>query len=463
MERLTQLILATAAALPEGELLHAKALLHLGSRSAVDQSLSRLVRRAQLIRVGRGAFALPIQTEFGPRPPSARKIVEKMAEATGEVIAGNPAEAANSLRLTTQVPARRIFLTTGSTRKLNLSLPGLEAKTGASAAIELRHAPRWQLVLSGKPAGRVVRAMAWAMTEIEFGRKRRQPGARGAGSKAQLASLRRQRAEAARRVLRQVAGRLTEAERNDLMSARPQLPSWVAEPVSEILASGSERILETAVSLPEGELLQAKALLHLGSRTAVDQALSRLVRRGRLIRAGRGIYLKPIATRFGPRVPETGKVVGAISRNTGETIASSVATAANALGITTQVPIRQIYVTSGKSRSLRLGLRESAGNKQASGIEVELRHAPRWQLLMPGHPAGEIVRAIAWAAGESTRLRRGRPSAARNRARAGVAEETLRQALRRAPAGTLETLARARPHLPTWIAEPVSRVFSHGR
>ncbi len=242
MQRLIEQILAFAETLPEGELLHAKALLHLGSRTAIDQSLSRLVRRGTLIRVGRGAYALPIPTEFGARPPSARKVVEALSQATGEAVAGNPAEAANGLGLTTQVPARRIYLTSGPSRRLNLSLPGLEAKTGAAASVEMRHAPRWQLVLADKPAGRVVRAMAWAMTEIELGRKR-SPGGAGASeehrwqsSKERRAEIRRKRAEAATRVLNQVASRLTEVEREDLMSARPLLPSWVAEPVSHVLA-----------------------------------------------------------------------------------------------------------------------------------------------------------------------------------------------------------------------------------
>src|SRR5271165_5950634 len=56
----------------------------------------------------------------------------------------------------------------------------------------------------------------------------------------------------------------------------------------EVLAT---RIMEHGNGLPEGTPVVAKELLHLGSRAAVDQALSRLVRRGTLMRAGRGIYV----------------------------------------------------------------------------------------------------------------------------------------------------------------------------
>jgi hypothetical protein len=59
------------------------------------------------------------------------------------------------------------------------------------------------------------------------------------------------------------------------------------------------QILKHATGLPEGTPLVAKELLHLGSRAAVDQALSRLVQRGAFLRAGRGIYVLPVDSRFG--------------------------------------------------------------------------------------------------------------------------------------------------------------------
>lgn len=55
----------------------------------------------------------------------------------------------------------------------------------------------------------------------------------------------------------------------------------------------TEQILAHATGLPEGAPVSAKGLLHLGNRAAVDQALSRLSERGQLIRAGRGVYLRP--------------------------------------------------------------------------------------------------------------------------------------------------------------------------
>jgi hypothetical protein len=56
----------------------------------------------------------------------------------------------------------------------------------------------------------------------------------------------------------------------------------------------TESILERVTALPEGAPVSAKMLLHLGTRPAIDQSLSRLARRGRLLRADRGVYVSPV-------------------------------------------------------------------------------------------------------------------------------------------------------------------------
>jgi hypothetical protein len=152
----------------------------------------------------------------------------------------------------------------------------------------------------------------------------------------------------------------------------------------------TERILEHAHRQPEGTPLSAKGLLHLGSRAAVDQALSRLVRRGQLMRAGRGLYVLPVESRFGKRAPEAEKTVAGVAAQKGERVVASGAMAANALGLTSQVPVRSVFLTSGRGRMLRLG-------KQ----ELELRHAPGWQLALGDRKAGQAVRALAWLGPES--------------------------------------------------------------
>lgn len=193
----------------------------------------------------------------------------------------------------------------------------------------------------------------------------------------------------------------------------------------------TEQILEHAKQQPEGTPVAAKSLLHLGNRAAVDQALSRLAERGRLLRAGRGVYLLPVTSRFGTRTPSVEQAVEALAAQRGEVIVSSGAAAANSLGLTTQVPVRSVYLTSGRTRKMNLG-------KQI----IELRHAPRWQLAMAHRPAGQAVRALAWLGPER-------------------AESALQTLKRKLPPAAFNELVAAAPQLPTWLARSVGKV-AHG-
>ena len=194
----------------------------------------------------------------------------------------------------------------------------------------------------------------------------------------------------------------------------------------------SIRILREGAELREGAPICAKALLHLGSRAAIDQALSRLVRRGRLLRAGRGLYVRPVETRFGMRAPGVPAVLEALTATTGETIAAHGAAAANSLGLTTQVPVRTVYLTSGPSRRLNFGAQT-----------VELQHAPRWQLSLAGRPAGDAIRALAW-------LGRGQSRAMASKFRRALSAQMLKE------------LSAARGRLPTWMAQQISTLVQHG-
>ncbi|MGH6645093.1 MAG: DUF6088 family protein, partial [Bradyrhizobium sp.] len=71
----------------------------------------------------------------------------------------------------------------------------------------------------------------------------------------------------------------------------------------------SKAILEFLKARKRGEPVCAKQLLHLGSRVAIDQALSRLVRRKKLVRVTRGFYALPVESRFGMLPPEPAQVM----------------------------------------------------------------------------------------------------------------------------------------------------------
>lgn len=164
------------------------------ARAAVDQALTRLVREGKLLRVGRGAYAIPVISRFGSRPPSTESVVEAIESTGGEVIVASGATEANALGLTTQVPTREVFLTSGSTRKLCLG----------NRSVELKHASRWQLALGKRPAGKAIRALSW---------------------------LGQEQAPAALKVL---CTKLPAEEWAAMRAARAALPSWMTCAISEM-------------------------------------------------------------------------------------------------------------------------------------------------------------------------------------------------------------------------------------
>lgn len=193
-----------------------------------------------------------------------------------------------------------------------------------------------------------------------------------------------------------------------------------------------EAILLHARSLPEGGVLSPKAFLHLGSRVAVDQAFSRLAKAGKLLRVARGAYVAPVSSRFGSRAPAPEKVIKALAEQSGEIVAPHGASAANALGLTQQVPTREVYLTSGRTRKLKLG-----------HSEVLVKHAPRWMLALGTGQAGAAVRALAWM---------GPTHATRSLA-------SLRRTL---PESEWRALTAARAALPSWMAQAIGKEAARG-
>lgn len=192
-----------------------------------------------------------------------------------------------------------------------------------------------------------------------------------------------------------------------------------------------KRIMKHANDLPEATPLCPGGLLYLGNRAAVDQALSRLAREGKLMRICQGVYMRPVETPFGRCTPRVGKAIEALSPLWGETIVPCGGSAANRLGLTTQNPVREVYLTSGRNRRLQFG-----------GTTVDLRHAPRWQLVAPYRKVGDVIRALVWLGPEEV-------------------EDGLESVLPELSQDELDELAAARGVMPTWMAEPLSMRIAH--
>ena len=130
-----------------------------------------------------------------------------------------------------------------------------------------------------------------------------------------------------------------------------------------------------------------KDFLDLGSREAVDQALSRLVKAGRLRRVGHGLYDMPrISNVLGRPAPvELDAAIAALARRDGVRVMLDGLVAANQLGLTNAVPAQVSYVTDGHSRTLEI-----------DGRTVRFRHAGPRVMQWAGRPAAPVVQALRW-------------------------------------------------------------------
>ena len=194
----------------------------------------------------------------------------------------------------------------------------------------------------------------------------------------------------------------------------------------------TEAIIEYAEGLPEEAVIHSKALSHLGNRLAVSQALSRLVKREQLSRISRGFYVRLLDSRFGKYSASSHLVVESLAHAVGESVLPNPAVTANILGLTTQNPIRDIYLTSGRSRWLRFGL-----------LQVEMRHAPLWQFNVGNRMSGKVLRAVNW---EGPRR----------------AADALRKLKGELSSSDLHEMMDACPQLPPWLAKKVSEFVVSG-
>ena len=133
-----------------------------------------------------------------------------------------------------------------------------------------------------------------------------------------------------------------------------------------------------------GAVFVTREFLELGSRAAVDEALSRLAREGVIRRLGRGLYdyprLHPV---LGPVPADPDQIAAALARKTGSRLQSAGGWAANALGLSTQVAARPVYLTDGRRRTVQVG-----------GQTIELRHVAPRSLAGAGRTEGTVIQAL---------------------------------------------------------------------
>ncbi|MGM9752139.1 MAG: DUF6088 family protein [Candidatus Cryptobacteroides sp.] len=86
----------------------------------------------------------------------------------------------------------------------------------------------------------------------------------------------------------------------------------------------------------------------------VGGTLAELTQEGVLVKLAQGIYAKPRRSRFGFVLPSVDKIAQAIAARDNAEVLPSGMTALNVLGLSSQVPMKYSYLTTGSERTIKL-------------------------------------------------------------------------------------------------------------
>jgi len=115
------------------------------------------------------------------------------------------------------------------------------------------------------------------------------------------------------------------------------------------------QISQKILRIPKGKPIFPSDFKGLGSEAAIKMTLMRLAKEGKLDRIAHGIYVIPKDSRFGKIRPSLEEIAHAIAERDHVRIRPTGTFALNTLGLSTQVPMRLVYITDGAPRHIRVG------------------------------------------------------------------------------------------------------------
>ncbi|MBS4064529.1 MAG: type IV toxin-antitoxin system AbiEi family antitoxin domain-containing protein [Chitinophagaceae bacterium] len=133
-----------------------------------------------------------------------------------------------------------------------------------------------------------------------------------------------------------------------------------------------------------GSILFPTDFRGMGTEGAIKMALSRLVKEGKLKRVAHGIYYVPKTDPLlGELHPGAENIAEAIAQKEKILIKPSGASALNKLGLSTQVPMRLVYITNGSPRKIKIGR-----------TTVVFKATTSKKLAMEGPISGLVIQAL---------------------------------------------------------------------
>lgn len=180
----------------------------------------------------------------------------------------------------------------------------------------------------------------------------------------------------------------------------------------------------------EGWVFSASDFVDLGTRHAVDKALSRMAAARTIRRAARGLYDLPRKHPIvGTPPPRVDQVVKALAGKSGTKLQPTGAYAANLLGLSDQVPAKVVFLTDGRSKRIRLGK-----------LDIVLKQTSPRNMATAGTVSGTVIQALRYLG------------------KAHVTDDTVKRLDRRLTDGDRTQLRNDIAYAPVWIGNILRRL-----
>lgn len=144
------------------------------------------------------------------------------------------------------------------------------------------------------------------------------------------------------------------------------------------------KIAEILTKLQKGTILFVDDFLDFGNSESIKKALFRLNEKGLLIRLAHGIYLYPKKDKeLGVLYPSAEEIAIAIAKRDKARIIPTGVQALNRLGLSTQIPLKVVFLTDGAARTIKIGKRTITFKKTS----------PK-NLMAKGEISGLVIQAL---------------------------------------------------------------------
>lgn len=154
--------------------------------------------------------------------------------------------------------------------------------------------------------------------------------------------------------------------------------------------SVKDKIVNRIQQLLPGTILFAQDFVQDGSSEAVRQQLRRLVEAGVLKRLSQGVYVIPKKLgKHGYLLPTAEEIAMAIARRDKSRIIPTGEVALWKLGLTTQVPLKYVYLTDGPSRVIKI--EETEGKTRYT---ITFKHASPKNFASKGKISSQVIQAL---------------------------------------------------------------------